>query len=236
MATTVQKYHEEEAIGKTYDFRIARRLFGYLRPYLGTLLPALFITLALTILGSAGPKITQYAIDNYITKGNYPGLRWIALVLLGVLTARLFCSYLQDVFLNSIGQRVMYDLRTQIYAKLQRQEVAFYDRTPVGRIMTRLTSDVDALNELFTAGISDLFGDLVTILVIIVMMAIMDWRLTLVALYDQLTGAASRFLFEYRAEQALAAAQANHGQFALLLANEISERNTAPVVAHENVV
>lgn len=182
MATAVQKFHEEDAIGKTYDWQIAKRLFSYLRPYLGTLIPALFITLALTVLGSLGPKITQYAIDHYITQGNYSGLRFIALVLLAVLAARLGCAYLQDVFLNTIGQQVMYDLRTQIYAKLQSQEVAYYDRTPVGRIMTRLTSDVDALNELFTAGISDLFGDLITILVIIVMMSVMDWRLTLVSL------------------------------------------------------
>jgi ATP-binding cassette subfamily B protein len=182
MATAVQKFHEEEALGKTYDFRIARRLFGYLRPYWLTLLPALVTTLALTVLGSLSPKIWQYAIDHYITPQNYAGLRWISLLLLGVLAARLACSYVQDVLLNTIGQRVMYDLRTEIYRKLQRQEVAYYDRTPVGRIMTRLTSDVDALNELFTAGISDLFGDLVTILVIIVMMTAMDWRLTLVSL------------------------------------------------------
>ena len=182
MATAVQKFHEEEALGKTYDWRVARRLFGYLRPYLFTLIPALVITLALTIFGSSGPKIWQYSIDHYISQKDYAGLRWMALLLLGVLTARLVCSYFQDVLLNSIGQRVMYDLRTEIYRKLQRQEVAYYDRTPVGRIMTRLTSDVDALNELFTAGISDLFGDLVTIVVIIVMMSVLDWRLTLVSL------------------------------------------------------
>ena len=182
MSTAVQKYHEEEAIGKTYDFRVARRLFGYLRPYSATLVPALIVTLTLTILQAVGPKIVQHTIDNYIAKNLYTGLRFFSLLYLGNLAARLVCSYLQDVWLNSIGQRVMYDLRTEIFAKLQKQEVSYYDHTPVGRIMTRLTSDVDALNELFTAGISDLFGDLVTIIVIIAFMAAMDWKLTLVSL------------------------------------------------------
>src|SRR5207248_6943291 len=83
---------------------------------------------------------------------------------------------------NTVGQRVMYDLRSELYTKLQRQEVAYYDRNPVGRIMTRLTSDVDALNELFTSGIIDLLGDVVMIFAIIVMMVLMDWQLTLVTL------------------------------------------------------
>jgi ATP-binding cassette subfamily B protein len=182
MSTAVQKYHEEEAIGKTYDFRVARRLFGYLRPYIATLIPALIVTLILTILQAVGPKIVQHAIDNYIAKGLYDGLKFFSLLYLGALVARLVCSYLQEVWLKSIGQRVMYDLRAEIFAKLQKQEVSYYDHTPVGRIMTRLTSDVDALNELFTAGISDLLGDLVTILVIIAFMAALDWKLTLVSL------------------------------------------------------
>ena len=85
----------------------------------------------------------------------------------GVQFLRFVFAYLQGIFINTVGQYVMFDLRRQLYAKLQRQEVAYYDRNPVGRIMTRLTTDVDALNELFTSGVTDVLGDLVMIVAII---------------------------------------------------------------------
>jgi ATP-binding cassette, subfamily B, multidrug efflux pump len=182
MATAVKQFHEEEAIGKTYDWQVTRRLMRYLKPYLRALLPALGLTLVLNLLRILQPKFTQYAIDWYITPGNINGLKWLALVFLAVLLVTFALSYAQTVLLESVGQRVMYDLRSELYRKLQRQEVAYYDRNPVGRVMTRLTSDVDALNELFTSGVIDVLGDLVMIAAIIGMMLYMDWQLTLVAL------------------------------------------------------
>jgi ATP-binding cassette subfamily B multidrug efflux pump len=182
MATAVKQFHEEEAIGKTYDWQVTRRLMRYLKPYLRALLPALGLTLVLNLLRILQPKFTEYAIDWYITPGNIGGLKWLALVFLAVLLVTFALSYLQAVLLETVGQRVMYDLRSELYRKLQRQEVAYYDRNPVGRVMTRLTSDVDALNELFTSGVIDVLGDLVMIAAIIGMMLYMDWRLTLVAL------------------------------------------------------
>ncbi|MBD0326465.1 MAG: ABC transporter ATP-binding protein [Pyrinomonadaceae bacterium] len=187
MSTAVKQFHEEEAIGKTYDFRVARRLFGYLRPYVRSLIPALLFTLILNLLGILQPKFTQWAIDWYILPAKedpskFGGLKWLALALVLLLLVRFLLSYFQEVLLNTIGQRVMFDLRRELYHKLQRQEVAYYDRNPVGRIMTRLTSDVDALNELFTSGIIDLLGDLVMIFAIVGMMLWMDWRLTLITL------------------------------------------------------
>ena len=90
---------------------------------------------------------------------------------------RFIFSYAQEILLNNVGQRVMFDLRTELFTKLQRQEVAYYDHYPVGRIMTRLTSDVDALNELFTSGVVDILGDLVVIFAYIGMMFWLDWKL-----------------------------------------------------------
>src|SRR2546425_6469660 len=100
----------------------------------------------------------------------------------GVQFLRFVFAYLQGILINSVGQYVMFDLRREIYDKLQHQEVAYYDRNPVGRIMTRLTADVDALNELFTSGVTDVLGDLVMIVAIIAVMIWMDARLTLVTL------------------------------------------------------
>ncbi len=182
MSTAVEQFHEEEAIGKTYDFQIARRLLRYLKPYVRLLIPALALTLLLNLLGILQPKFIQYAIDWYILPRKTAGITLFALLFLGVQLTRFVFSYLQAVLLNSVGQYVMFDLRREIYNKLQHQEVAYYDRNPVGRIMTRLTADVDALNELFTSGVTDLLGDLVMIVAIIAVMIWMDARLTLVTL------------------------------------------------------
>src|ERR1700704_6695210 len=182
MSTAVKQFHEEEAIGKTYDLQVARRLLRYLKPYVRLLSPALVLTLLLNLLGILQPKFTQYAIDWYILPRQTQGITLFALVYLGAQFGRFVFSYFQVVLLNTIGQYVMFDLRRELYDKLQHQEVAYYDRNPVGRIMTRLTSDVDSLNELFTAGITDLLGDLVMIFAIIGVMLWMDVRLTLVTL------------------------------------------------------
>jgi ATP-binding cassette, subfamily B, multidrug efflux pump len=182
MATAVKQFHEEEAIGKTYDFRVARRLMRYLKPYIGALIPALLLTLVLNLLGILQPKFTQYAIDWYIIPRDTNGLNLFVTVFLLVRFFHFLFSYVQEVLLNSVGQRVMYDLRSELYRKLQEQEVSYYDRNPVGRIMTRLTSDVDALNEMFTSGVIDLLGDLVMIVAIMCIMFWMDVRLTLVTL------------------------------------------------------
>ncbi|MGH9930422.1 MAG: ABC transporter ATP-binding protein [Pyrinomonadaceae bacterium] len=182
MSTAVKQFHEEEAIGKTYDFQVARRLLRYLRPYLRLLFPALLLTFSLNLLGILQPKFTEYAIDWYILPRKSSGLGLLVGLYVGVQLLRLVFSYFQALLLNTVGQYVMFDMRRELYDKLQHQEVAYYDRNPVGRIMTRLTSDVDSLNELFTAGITDLLGDVVMIFAIIGVMLWMDVRLTLVTL------------------------------------------------------
>lgn len=182
MSATVKQFHEEEAIGKTYDLQIARRLLRYLKPYVKLLAIALVLTLLLNLLGILQPKFTEYAIDWHILPRKTEGLTFLVLIYVGVQFGRFVFSYFQVLLLNTIGQHVMYDLRSELYNKLQHQEVAYYDRNPVGRIMTRLTNDVDALNELFTSGVTDLLGDLVMIVAIIGMMLWMDVRLTLITL------------------------------------------------------
>jgi ATP-binding cassette subfamily B protein len=182
MSTAVKQFHEEEALGKTYDFRTAKRLLRYLRPYVRILIPALILTLALNLLGVLQPKFTQYAIDWHIIPKKLDGLMLLVSLFFAVQVLRLVFSYIQGILINTVGQYVMFDLRSQLYSKLQRQEVAYYDRNPVGRIMTRLTSDVDALNELFTSGVTDVLGDLVMIVAIVCVLVWMDWQLTLATL------------------------------------------------------
>src|SRR5215213_4245940 len=182
MSTAVKQYHEEEAIGKTYDLDVARRLLRYLKPYVRLLLAALALTLALNLLDVLQPKFTEYAIDWYILPRKTDGLMLLVGLYLTSQVLRLIFSYFQSIFVNSIGQYVMFDIRKELYSKLQNQEVAYYDRNPVGRIMTRLTTDVDSLNQLFTEGVTDLLGDLVSIAAIISFMMWKDVKLTLITL------------------------------------------------------
>lgn len=179
---TATKHNEEEAIGKTYDWTVTRRLLRYLKPYIGLVIPALFLTILLNIVGNLQPWFTKNAIDGFIATRQIEGLWIFVAAFFGVFLLRFIFSYAQEVLLNRVGQRVMFDLRTEIYTKLQRQEVAYYDKNPVGRVITRITSDVDALNELFTSGVIDVLGDLVSILAIVIFMFYMDWRLALISL------------------------------------------------------
>jgi ATP-binding cassette, subfamily B, multidrug efflux pump len=182
VSEAVRKYHEEEEIGSSYDLRIARRLLSYLRPYWHLAAIALVLTLLTNVLISSQPYFTKVAVDDFITPKQLDGLWVFALAFFGVFLLRFVFSYAQEVLLNHVGQRVMFDLRTEIYTKLQYQEVAYFDQFPVGRTMTRLTSDVDALNELFTSGVIDVLGDLVIIFAIIAIMFWLDWQLALVSL------------------------------------------------------
>jgi ATP-binding cassette subfamily B protein len=182
MSTSVKQFHEEEAIGKTYDFQVARRLLRYVKPYMRLLIPAVVLTLLVNGIGTLQPLFTWYSIDHYIVPKTTKGLGLFALVYVGTQFLRFVFSYFQVVLLNTVGQFAMLDLRREIYEKLQHQEVAYYDRNPVGRIITRLTADVDALNELLTSGVTDLMGDLVMIVGIIGVMAYANWRLTLITL------------------------------------------------------
>ena len=183
MSTAAKQFHEEEAIGKTYDFQVARRLLRYLKPYVRFLVPALVLTLALNLLGSAAAEVHSIC-DRLVHPSAQAGwaVAYSWAFYFGAQLFRFIFSYFQSILLNSVGQYVMFDIRRELYDKLQHQEIAYYDRNPVGRIMTRLTTDVDALNELFTQGVTDLLGDLVMIVAIISMMLWMDVRLTLMTL------------------------------------------------------
>jgi len=173
--------HEEDVLGKAYDAVLMRRLLRYLRPYL----PQVGIALAAILAGSAlqlvQPWLMKLAIDRYIATGDLAGLDWIAGAFLATLLASFGFEYVQTWTLQMTGQRIMFDMRLQIWQHLQRSDLQFYDRNPVGRLMTRVTTDVDVLNDLFTAGVVSIFGDVFTLIGIMIVLVVMDWRLALIA-------------------------------------------------------
>ena len=173
---------DDEVLGKAYDARLMRRLLGYMRPYRAGIGLAFFAILGLSILQLAPPYLTKVAIDTHIAAGDVDGLTPLALLLLGVLAASWVLESVQTWALQVTGQRIILDLRRQIHAHLQRLDVAFFDRNPVGRLMTRVTTDVDALNDLFASGVVSVFRDVFMLTGIAIVLFVMDWRLALVAL------------------------------------------------------
>jgi ATP-binding cassette subfamily B protein len=173
--------HDEEVLGKAYDSVLMRRLLRYLVPYRSQVGLALVAIIAAAALQLAQPYLVKVAIDRHIQPGNLEGLDRIALAFLAILLASFTLEFLQTWTLQITGQRIMFDMRLQIYRHLQRLDVQFYDRNPVGRLMTRVTTDVDVLNDLFTAGVVSIFGDLFMLAGIMIVLVVMDWRLALVA-------------------------------------------------------
>jgi ATP-binding cassette, subfamily B, multidrug efflux pump len=174
-------FHEEEVLGKAYDATLMRRLLWYLRPYKPQVALALAAIISASVLQLAQPYLMKLAIDRYIANGDLRGIDRIALWFLGILLGSFVLEYVQMWTLQMTGQRIMFDLRMQIYGHLQRIDLQFYDRNPVGRLMTRVTTDVDVLNDMFTSGVVSIFGDIFTLLGIMIVLVTMDWRLAIVA-------------------------------------------------------
>jgi ATP-binding cassette subfamily B protein len=188
--------HEEDIVGKAYDSRLMGRLLKYLRPYkwqAGVSLAAIILKALADILG---PYLTKIAVDRYMTHDSTGNATWlgrhlsdspatgitqIALIYIGALCFSYVLEFAQTYLMQWTGQKIMYDMRSQIFRHLQRMHVAFFDRNPVGRLVTRLTSDVDALNEMFTSGVFAIFEDIFVLLGIVLVMLRMSWWLALIA-------------------------------------------------------
>ena len=172
---------DEDVLGKAYDARLMRRLLQYLRPYWRQVLLALAAIVVGGFASLAQPYLIKIAIDRHIAAGALAGLDRLALVFLAVLMVGFAAEYVQTWTMQLTGQRIMFDLRMAVYGHLQRLDLRYYDRNPVGRLMTRVTSDVDVLNDLFTSGVVTAFGDVFMLVGIMVTMLWMNWQLALVA-------------------------------------------------------
>lgn len=179
--TAPGSFHDEEALGKAYDKHLMRRLLRYARPYGWLVFASLSLLLLEGLLQLVGPLLTQRVIDVALPVRDVAAAGRFALLFAAALIGSFVASYGETLLTSLLGQRVMRDLRHEIFAHLQRLPISFFDRNPVGRLITRVTSDVEALNELFTAGVVAGMGDLFTLLAISVAMLIVDWRLALAA-------------------------------------------------------
>jgi ATP-binding cassette subfamily B multidrug efflux pump len=199
-AKQTPQQHEDDVIGKAYDGRLMRRLLTYLRPYKLQVVLSLIAILFKAALDILGPYLTKVAVDLYMTPGittrvashksllarhlsrnAFTGITQIAGIYLASLVLSYFLEFVQTYLMQWTGQKVMYDLRSQIFRHIQRMHVAFFDRNPTGRLVTRVTSDVDALNEMFTSGVVSIFEDVLVLAGIVGIMLWMNWYLALLA-------------------------------------------------------
>ena len=180
--------HEEEALGKAYDSRLMKRLLEYLRPYRWRVILALALVAIVTPLELAPPILFQRVIDRFLVPGAggaipmtraWHGVMLISVVYLAVLIFDFLAQYTQIRIMQRVGQQTMYDMRTQIFGHLQRLAMSYFDRNPVGRLMTRVTTDVDALNDLFAAGVVTMINDFFLLAVMAGLLFWIDKRLAL---------------------------------------------------------
>src|SRR5437764_988752 len=181
-------FQEDEILGKAYDARIMRRLLTYVRPYMRLTILALVLLVLVSVIDLAGPALVGFGIDRYILPQTQSlsasarglGLLGVASVYLLILLVGLALRYLHVLMLSIIGQRIMFDMRSQMFEHLQRLSLSFFSQNPVGRLTSRLTNAVDSLNEMFTSGAIPIFGDVLTILGITVLLLVISWQLALV--------------------------------------------------------
>ncbi len=189
-----KNYHEEEVLGKAYDSRLMKRLLVYLRPYKWQVILALAAIIVKAGADVLGPYLTKVAIDKYLAHtarehsfldrwlSSQPlvGIAQVAALFVGTLIVSFVLEFAQTYIMQWTGQKIMFDLRSQIFRHLQCMHVAFFDKNPVGRLVTRVTSDVDALNDMFTSGVVAIFEDVFVLSGIVAIMLYMDWRLALI--------------------------------------------------------
>ncbi len=176
----MSSFHEDDPLEKSYDSRLLLRLLGYLKPYKEAVALSFVLIILMAGLDLVGPYLTKIAIDRYIKQGDAEGLARVALLYALTLLAAFAVRFGQVFILQMTGQKIMLDMRRQIFGHIQRLEIAYFDKNPVGRLITRVTTDVDAVNELFTSGVVTVFGDLFTLLGIMGVMLALNWKLALV--------------------------------------------------------
>lgn len=196
---SVQK---EKNSGNIIDFEILKRLYTYIKPYSGRFYFLIFLTIAIGIINPIRPLLVSFAIDDYIAVGNYNGLLYITVILIILLTASGIFQYLHTYLSGWLGQYIIKDIRVKLYEHLLRMQLKFFDKTPIGRLVTRSVSDIETLSEVFSQGLAALIADVLQLLFILVFMFSLDWKLTLMSLSTFPLLVVSTYIFKEKIKQA----------------------------------
>lgn len=173
---------KEKVSGKVVDVNVLKRLFVFARPYKGVFYFLIFLTVALSVLGPVRPLLIQQIIDTNVATGDYPGLVNMVLILVALLVGQSIVQYLHTFYSGWLGQNIIKDIRIRLYRHIQGLKLTFFDKTPIGRLVTRNVSDIETLAEVFSTGIAGIIADVLQLCVILGFMLYMNWTLTLVSL------------------------------------------------------
>lgn len=171
---------DSDSFGTVSDIALARRMFGFLKPYKWTFIAALVLLPIVSVLGLVQPQILQMAVDDYFVPKNLEGFGWLALLMLAAILGEFAARFGQGVLTQIAGEKALRDLRVEVFSHLNRLSISYFHRNPIGRLMARLTSDVDAISEALSSGMFTIITDSVTLLGIVIILLVKDWKLALV--------------------------------------------------------
>lgn len=197
-----EPFFEDEALGKAYDHRLMRRLVAYLYPYRWAVIASLLLMFVASALAIAGPWVIARIIDGPISQKNTSGLMTWAMIYVGILLAQFVIQFIQMITTQWIGQKAMLDMRTELFDHLLTLDMKFFDRNPVGRLLTRVTGDVNQLNELFASGVVTIFGDILTLIAIVAAMVYLNPKMALVTFAVLPLLALATWIFKQRVREA----------------------------------
>ena len=200
--STANHYHDEEILGKAYDARLMRRLMRYVKPHRWALIIAVFTLLTNAVMQTALAFLAKKGIDEHIIPGVEEGFGMVALAYLIINLFLLGSTFGQVYITMLLGQRVQHDIRMQIFKHLQRLHLGFYDRNPVGRMVTRVTNDVNTLNEMFASGVVNIIGDVLMLVFYVAALFYVNWKLTLVLFMTLPALILVTFVFRAKAREA----------------------------------
>jgi ATP-binding cassette, subfamily B, multidrug efflux pump len=177
----MRSIHDEENIGVVFEPRLVKRLLAYLKPYKLKVVLSVFLLMGIAGVEQFGPYLTKVALDDYIIPGNFDGLILVVALYFSLFVVLAIARVVQALVTGWVGERVMYDIRREVFSHLQKQTLSYFDKNPVGRLVTRTTNDVQTLSEIFSSGIVVVFGDIFMLIGIIIAMLILNWQLAVVA-------------------------------------------------------
>jgi len=224
---------DEEVLGKAYDSRLMKRLLTYVKPYRKYVISAILLNVVVAAVPGFRPLLTEIAIDKYIAHSDYHGLFIISLILFGTLIVQSAIQYFMTYYMQYLGQRTIFDLRTQLFNHIQKLALKFFDKTPIGRLVTRATNDIEALNQLFSSGIIMVFSDVFTIIWILVFMFTMDVKLSFVTLSVLPVLIYGTFLFRRKAREAYRDVRLHLARLNAYMQEHITGMNTVQIFNKE---
>jgi ATP-binding cassette subfamily B multidrug efflux pump len=173
---------KEKVSGKIIDLQVLKRLYQYIKPYSPQFYSLIFLTVALGVIAPVRPILVSLAIDDYVSIGDYRGLLNITVILIVLVAAAGGFQYLHTYLSGWLGQVIIKDIRIKLYKHLLKMQLRFFDKTPIGRLVTRTVSDIETLSEVFSQGLAELIADVLQLIFILSFMFYLDWKLTLVSL------------------------------------------------------